>query len=328
MPADDIRPGTVALAAGSVAPLAAMTQTQSRGAPPEGRPSRLQRLLLAWYRNDARSLPWRRTPDPYCILVSEVMLQQTQAARVEPVYAAFVARFPTVDDLAAAPLDDVVTQWAGLGYNRRAVSLHRAARTIVERHGGRVPADLDALRALDGVGDYTARAVLAFAYGHEVAPVDVNVARVLARAAAGHPQTRRQAQSLAESLLPSGRAAEWGQSLMDLGARYCTARAPRCEACPVAAACSWRLARADDPDGATDPAATTAARARPQGVFAGSNRFHRGQLVDALRRGPVACDEVAAAAGCDDGPRVAAITRDLVDDGLAEWSDGMLRLPH
>jgi A/G-specific adenine glycosylase len=294
----------------------------------QGRHSRLQRLLLAWYRTDARHLPWRGAGDPYRVLVSEVMLQQTQAARVQPIYEAFIARFPTVADLAAAPVGDVVTHWRGLGYNRRATSLHRAAVAIVERHGGRVPDDFAALRALAGVGEYTARAVLAFAFGRQVAPVDVNVARVLSRAASGRPQTRREVQELADAMVPTGEASAWGQALMDLGARYCTTRTPRCDACPVAAACAWRLAVADNGQkAAEDPAGATALRARPQGPFVGSNRFHRGRLVEALRRGPVPADDLSDAAGLVDGPRLAALTRALVDEGLAEWAGGSLRLP-
>jgi A/G-specific adenine glycosylase len=290
---------------------------------PAGRRLPLQRLLLAWYRSEARPLPWRRTRDPWRILVSEIMLQQTQAARVEPAYRAFVGRFPTPAALAAAPRADVLTAWRGLGYNRRAVNLHAAATVIVERHGGKVPAGLDELLALPGVGPYTARAVQVFAFGREAAPVDTNVARVLARSVAAAPLRPAAAQRLADEMVPAGSAAEWSNALMDLGARYCGAKQTRCDACPVAAACAWRLDRGAR---GADPAATAAPTRATR--FAGSDRYHRGRLVDALRRGPVSADELVAAADLGEDPsRLAAITDGLLGDGLAEWADGSLRLP-
>lgn len=292
----------------------------------EGRHKRFQRLLLAWYRSAARPLPWRRTSDPYAILVSEIMLQQTQAERVEPAFQAFMQRFPDVRSLAAASRADVLRVWGGLGYNRRAVALHKAARVIVEEHGGRVPEDLEALRALPSVGDYTARAVLAFAFGQDVAPVDVNVARVIARAVTGRPTSRSETQRLADGLVPPGQGSQWAGAVMDLGASYCTSQAPRCAACPVAATCAWRGGGAAT-DEATDPAVTTAVRSRPQKPFAGSDRYHRGRLVDSLRYGPVECDALPRAADLDDTGRLVALTRSLVDEGLAEWNDGSLRLP-
>ena len=292
----------------------------------EGRHLRLQRLLLAWYRSAARPLAWRRTGDPYAVLVSEVMLQQTQAARVEPAYEAFLQRFPDVRSLAAASRAEVLRAWAGLGYNRRAVHLHLAARAIVAQHGGRVPEDLEALRALPGVGEYTARAVLTFAFGADVAPVDVNIARIMARAVAGSPQSRAGVQHLADQLLPVGQGSEWTSALMDLGATYCTARTPRCGACPVAAVCAWR-GGGSATDESPDPAATTAGRARAPEPFAGSDRYHRGRLVDTLRHGPVECDALPRAADLDDTGRLVALTRTLVDEGMAEWNDGSLRLP-
>lgn len=306
-----------------------MTRTQS-GADRvlEGRLLRLQRLLQAWYRSDARPLAWRDTHDPYRILVSEVMLQQTQAARVEPAYEAFLQRFPSVQSLASAPRGDVLRAWKGLGYNRRAVNLHRAAQAIAARHGGRVPDTLPKLLELPGVGEYTARAILAFAYRRDTAPVDVNVARVISRAVVGQALTRRETQEAADALVPAGKGGDWSAALMDLGARYCTSSMPRCEACPVAAACAWRLAGDTDPAAAVDdPAATTAVRSRGQGAFAGSDRYHRGRLVDMLRRGPVGCDDLSGAADLEDTGRLVALTRSLVDEGLAEWTEGTLHLP-
>lgn len=282
---------------------------------------RLQRLLLSWYDGEARPLAWRRTSDAYRILVSEVMLQQTQAARVEPVYAAFVARFPTVTALAGASPADVLGAWRGLGYNRRAVALHRAARAVVAEHGGRIPDDLAALRALPGVGEYTARAVLAFGFGRDVGPVDTNVARVVARAVAGHALTRRQLQESADATVPPRRGRVWSAAVMDLGARHCTARRPRCDDCPLRSVCAWRRT------GGADPAAAAAAGSRRQDRFSGSDRYHRGRLVERLRHAAVPVAELAAAADLADAERASMLAGRLVAEGLAEWADGRLRLP-
>lgn len=279
----------------------------------------LRRDLLAWYATQGRQLGWRETRDPYAILVSEIMLQQTQAARVEPAWRAFLDRFPTVSALADAPLADVLTAWRGLGYNRRAVSLHRCAVAIVERHSAAVPDDLAALRALPGIGEYTARAVLVFAFDRRAAPVDTNIARVLARVVAGRPLSRSQAQRIADELVPVEDPTTWSHALMDLGARVCTARSPECGGCPVVAACAWQGRGAD-------PAAAGAHRPRPQGRFAGSDRFHRGRLVDALRAGPVARAELPTAA-MGSAPMAERIAAALVADGLAEWAGDTLRLP-
>jgi A/G-specific adenine glycosylase len=273
--------------------------------------------ILDWYGMRARPLGWRRTKDPYAILVSEVMLQQTQVARVEPAWRAFLQLFPTVRELASAPLADVVTAWRGLGYNRRAVSLHRCADAIVQRHGGAVPDDLAALRALPGIGDYTARAVLAFAFGRPAAPVDTNVARVLTRLVAGRPLGKSEAQRMADELVPVGDPGTWSHALMDLGAQVCTTRSPKCGECPVAGACIWQ-------GQGPDPAAAGAYRARPQGKFAGSDRYHRGRLVDALRAGPVPRATLTRAVGSPDADRIAGL---LVSEGLAEWKGDMLQLP-
>jgi len=278
-------------------------------------------VLLDWYGAQARDLPWRRTRDPYRILVSEIMLQQTQASRAAVAFAEFTSRFPTVRTLAGASVAEVLTAWRGLGYNRRAVGLHKAARSIVEEHAGVVPQNLTALRALPGVGDYTARAVLAFAYGQDVGPVDTNVARVLSRAVAGRALNRREAQSLADALVPEGQGHAWSSALMDLGARHCTARRPACDSCPVLRTCAWQRS------GGEDPAGATAVRARSPSPFAGSDRYHRGRLVDALRAGPVAAADLATAARVTDRVKAAALAQRLVADGLAEWDAGSLRLP-
>jgi A/G-specific adenine glycosylase len=279
-----------------------------------------QQRILDWYTAEGRQLGWRRTRDPYAILVSEVMLQQTQAARVEPAWRAFLERFPTVAALAGAPLADVLTAWRGLGYNRRAVNLHRCAVALCERGSATVPDDFAALRALPGIGDYTARAVLVFAFGRPMAPVDTNIARVLARLVACRPLSRSEAQRVADDAVPAEKAAAWTHALMDLGARVCTARSPRCDECPVSTCCAWRTC------GGPDPAAQGEHRPRPQGRFAGSDRFHRGRLVDALRAGPVPRALLATAAQ-GSTLRAERIAAALVADGLAEWAGEELRLP-
>jgi len=268
-----------------------------------------RRALLEWADGGLRPLPWRGTRDPWWVLVSEVMLQQTQADRVVAYWHAFVRRFPTPTSCAAARRAEVVRVWEGLGYNRRAVMVHRAAELVVERHQGAVPDDLGALLALPGVGPYTARAVLVFAFEQPVAVVDVNVARVLARAVAGAPLSAAATQELADRLATGASPWAWNQALLDIGARFCVARRPRCEGCPVAEACLWASTGTPVPD--------PAARRRPSQPFEGSDRQGRGRLVDALRRGPLAPEECAAAAGWpNDPPRTARVVDALVADGL------------
>ena len=201
-----------------------------------------RRRLLAWYGRNQRPLPWRKTRDPYAILVSEIMLQQTQVARVEDYWTRFLHRYPTVETLASASADAVHESWAGLGYYARARNLHAAAQTVVRDHAGTFPADPDALRRLPGVGRYTANAVASIAFGADVGTVDTNIARVLARAfrirgARKSAARAKRTWDLVNALVPSGRAGDWNQALMDLGATICTARAPRCPRCPVRTAC-------------------------------------------------------------------------------------------
>jgi len=275
--------------------------------------------LLNWHAAHGRHcLPWRQTRDPWAVLVSELMLQQTQVPRVLPKYAEFMERFPTVAACAAAPAGEVVRAWAGLGYNRRALNLHRTAVAVVEQHGGSLPSTLDALLALPGIGPYTARAVLAFACEQSVCPLDVNTARPLARA------WSVIAQDEADALVPAaGDAAwRWNQALMDLGALICTRRSPSCDACPLAPTCAWRAAGCP-PD--ADPAAPASRQSR----FAGSDRQGRGRLVDALRDGPVAAHDLPHAMGWPDDPeRAARVAATLIADGLAErLPDGALALP-
>jgi A/G-specific adenine glycosylase len=217
--------------------------------------------LLDWYAANQRPLPWRATDDPYALLVSEVMLQQTQATRVVPYYEAFLARFPDPATLAAAPARDVLEAWSGLGYNRRALALQRAARQIRESGWP------DDLTQLPGVGPYTAAAVGSFAFDRQVAAVDTNVRRVLTR----HDGEGIDVAARAAELLPAGRAAEFNQAMMELGATVCRPRAPRCGDCPVRDGCA----------GPTSPPA----RRRGAERFEGSDRWARGRIVAALLEG-------------------------------------------
>lgn len=281
---------------------------------------RLRAALLAWFDAHGRDLPWRRTRDPYRVLVSEVMLQQTQVSRVERAYVSFLERFPTLEALAAAPTAAVLEQWRGLGYNRRALNLQRTCRAVVDQHGGRLPPTLDALLDLPGIGPYTARALLVFAFEQPVAAVDVNVGRVVQRAVAGAALPVRERQARADDLVAE-RPWATAQALMELGARFCTARRPGCGDCPVRAACAWN--RAGGP--APDPAATDGRK--PPQRFADSDRYHRGRLLDALRLGPVSGERIPAAARTDDAGRARRLADALVGEGLAEWSLGSLTLP-
>jgi A/G-specific adenine glycosylase len=263
-----------------------------------------QAAVLAWAPSGWRELPWRRTRDPWAVLVSELMLQQTQAARVVPKWHAFMERWPTPAACAAAPASDVVRAWAGLGYNRRALQLHRCAHVVTSSFGGALPSELTALQALPGIGPYTARALLAFAFERDVGVVDTNVARVVSRAV-GSAATP---QAAADALVPPSRGWAWNQALLDLGATVCTARAPRCNACPVAGLCAWRQRGGEDP---------FARRPRPP-RFEGSDRQARGRLLDALRAGPVV-DVPTACGMAGDERRAARIADGLVSDGFAGW---------
>lgn len=282
------------------------------------------RPLLRWFAASGRSdLPWRATRDPWAVLVAEVMLQQTQVSRVVPKYGAFLERFPTASACAAAPVAEVISCWDGLGYNRRAIGLWRAATAVVGGHGGVVPDRLEALLALPGVGAYTARAVLAFAFEADVAVVDTNVARVLARRS-GRRLGRAEVQRLADEAVPPGAGWAWNQAMLDLGATVCAARSPACDRCPLRSGCTWADAGCDGPD----PAVGSAGVSGRQSAFAGSDRQGRGRLVRALRTGPVADTALATVMGWPDDPdRAERVAAGLLADGLASRSAGSWTLP-
>jgi A/G-specific adenine glycosylase len=269
--------------------------------------------LLEWWEGRRRDLPWRQTRDPWEVLVCEVMAQQTQVARVAARWRPFLDRFPTPAALAEAPVAEVIRWWTGLGYNRRALSLHRCAQAVVAEHNGRLPADLDALTALPGIGPYTARAVLAFAFEHDHGVVDTNTARVLARWE-GRRLRAREVQAAADRATPAGDAWAWNQAMLDLGASVCTRRLPRCEECPVQGGCAWASAGWPAPDPADGSAGVSGGQSR----FEGSDRQGRGRLVEALRHGAVTGDALPAVMGWpDDAPRARRIAATVVADGLA-----------
>jgi len=237
--------------------------------------------LLAWFRANARDLPWRRTRDPYRVLVSEVMLQQTQVDRVIPYYEAFLAAFPTVGALAAAPTAEVIRFWSGLGYNRRAVNLQRAAQAVVERHGGVFPAEVNDLIALPGIGPYTAGAVACFAFERDVAFIDTNMRRVLHRLFIGPEKepttaTERATLAIAAAMVPPGDGWAWNQGLIEFGALQCTARRPACVVCPLRERC-------DSAPTIQSSLATPRAQSRGAVPFEQTNRYARGRVVEALR---------------------------------------------
>lgn len=273
-------------------------------------------LLPPWADAVRRDLPWRCTRDPWAVVVSEVMLQQTQVARVIPKWEAFLAAFPSVSDCAIAPQADVVRLWEGLGYHRRAVQLHRMARVVVSEHDGEFPRTLRALMDLPGIGPYTARAVLAFAFEEHAAVVDTNVGRILARAVAGRPCSTHEAQALADLLVVRGASWSWNQGMLDLGAMICTKKRPRCAMCPVRSSCAWLHSGA-----VTDPAVGSAAVSSGQSRFEGSDRQGRGRLLAALRGGPVAVGQLAAAMGWPADPdRAERVVSSLLFDGLVAVS--------
>jgi A/G-specific adenine glycosylase len=280
--------------------------------------------VLEWGRVRLRDLPWRATRDPWAVLVSEVMAQQTQVQRVVPKWERFLDRWPTPAACAAAGLGEVIELWSGLGYPRRARDLHAAAGVISTDHGGQVPDDLDALLALPGVGPYTASAVLAFAFERDVGVVDTNIARVLARWS-GRRMSAAVARAEARAKVPAGHGWWWNQSLMELGARCCRPRDPVCGACPLGPECAWN--RAGHPE--ADPAVGSALVSGGQARYAGSDREARGRLLAAVTTGPIERSGVAAVVDLVEDPdRAAAILDSLVADGLVVVGPhGTVRLP-
>ncbi|HET7328303.1 MAG TPA: A/G-specific adenine glycosylase [Nocardioidaceae bacterium] len=287
--------------------------------------SALHQPLLDWYDDHARDLPWRRgEASAWSVLVSEFMLQQTPVARVLPVHQAWLQTWPTPTALAAEPAGAAVRAWGRLGYPRRALRLHAAAGAIRDRHGGSVPSEYDELRALPGVGDYTAAAVASFAFGRRHVVLDTNVRRVLARAitAAEFPADAVNAaeRRLGASVLPDddAEAARWSVAAMELGALLCTARSPGCARCPLATQCAWRLAGSPAHDGPP----------RRGQTYAGTDRQCRGRLLAVLRDDEDAVHRSRLEQVWNDGLQRDRALDALVADGLVEpLGDQMYRLP-
>ncbi len=282
----------------------------------------MQDELIAWFDAEARDLPWRRHHEPWPVLVSELMLQQTPVSRVLPVFEAWMRRWPTPAALAADPPGEAVRAWGRLGYPRRALRLHAAATAIVERHGGQVPSGRDELLALPGVGDYTASAVASFAFGDRQPVLDTNVRRVLARLVTGvafpAPSITAAERALAESLMPSEDAHRWAAATMELGAVVCTARAPRCADCPVADRCRWRAAGYPEHTGPP----------RRGQAWAGTDRQVRGRLMAVLRDADGPVTRSALDAVWEDAVQRERCLDTLVFDGLVEpVGDDLFALP-
>ena len=306
------------------APPAGTAEGNSSPAPIQLDPAELDAVrsaLLDWFAANARDLPWRRTRDPYRILVSEVMLQQIQVARAIPFYHAFIERFPTVQDLAAAPLAEAIRVWGDLGRYKRVVSLHRTARIVVEEHGGQIPRDPHDLRRLPGIGPYTAGAIACFAFEQDTAFVDTNMRRVLHRLFVGVDVPAPTASDaellrLAEMAVPPGRAWDWNQGLMDFGARLCTARRPACGTCPLQTRCR------------AYPAIVAAITEQPRSStprgpayrYEDSNRYYRGRVLAHLR--DASLDERA-----EDGialQELGSQVRDGFTEGDVPWLYGVV----
>ncbi|GHO73076.1 (Fe-S)-cluster assembly protein [Ktedonobacter sp. SOSP1-85] len=308
--------------------------------------TRAQSDLLRWYAAEQRDLPWRRTSDPYAILVSEIMLQQTQVDRVLPKYQQFLSAFPTLADLAVAPTADVINVWVPLGYNMRAVRLQAIAQQVMAQYDGRIPDTVEGLLSLKGIGRYTAGAIACFAYHKQVATVDTNIRRVLHRIFIGveQPETALNDAAmlaLAEQVLPPGEAYNWNQALMDMGATTCTSNNPRCMACPLQEPCK---AYQEMSQHSLFPSGVVLRQMRKVGEkktsyqsqpFTSTNRYFRGRIVDLLRSlpageritltllGPKIKPEYSDA----DQPWLQRLVSGLAKDGLVDDAEDGVRLP-
>lgn len=305
-----------------------------------------QAQMLRWYAAEQRDLPWRRTSDPYAILVSEIMLQQTQVDRVLPKYQQFLTAFPTLADLAQAPTAEVINVWVPLGYNMRAVRLQSIARQVMAEYDGRIPDSIEELLKLKGIGRYTAGAIACFAYHMQVATVDTNIRRVLQRIFLGveQPDTALNDAAmlaLAENVLPAGEAYNWNQALMDLGATICTSNNPKCITCPLQEPCKAYQEMSQHslfPSGVVLRQMRKVAEKKTKyqsQPFTSTNRYFRGRIVDLLRSlpagqritldrlGPNIKPEYSDA----DHPWLQRLVNGLAKDGLVDSSEDGVRLP-
>jgi A/G-specific adenine glycosylase len=316
---------------------------------PQPPPEQIERVhlgLLSWYLRAKRDLPWRATDDPYAILVSEVMLQQTQVGRVLPKYLQFLTTFPTLADLANAPTAAVISVWVPLGYNRRAVSLQAIARQVLAENAGKLPDTIEALLKLKGIGRYTAGAIACFAYRQQVATVDTNIYRVLHRVFLGleYPEAKLSTEamfSFAMQVLPIGEAYNWNQALMDMGATICTSANPQCTDCPLQASC---LAFQEMGQQSLFPSGTVLRQLRKVAEkkatytakpFTGSNRYFRGRAIAYLRTLPadqyLPLSELGPRMKDDfqenELPWLEKVIADLQRDGLVAWTADGVKLP-
>lgn len=302
--------------------------------------------LLQWYAREQRNLPWRHTQNPYEVLVSEIMLQQTQVDRVLPKYQQFLAAFPTLTALAQASTADVIAVWVPLGYNRRAVSLQSIARQVLAEYDGRIPDTIEALLKLKGIGRYTAGAIACFAYHQQVATVDTNIRRVLHRVFLGleYPQPKMNDAhmlALAEQVLPPNEAYNWNQALMDLGATICISANPRCGMCPLQSVCR---AYSEMSEHSLFPSGTVVRQLRKVAEkkagyqtqpFTSTNRYFRGRTVDTLRTLPAGERLPMTTLGARikpdfvdaDMPWLQKLVNGLAKDGLVDCSEDGVRLP-
>lgn len=323
-----------------------MTQTNSF--PSGDHPADLDKIraaLLDWFRAAGRALPWRDTRDPYRVLVSEVMPQQTQVDRVIPKYHAFLTAFPTLEALAAAPPAEVIRAWSGLGYNRRAVNMQRTARAVLDTHGGQFPSDMATLLSLPGIGPYTAGAIACFAFEQDVAFMDTNIRRVVQRLFVGPAESDAASEArlleIALAAIPAGQGWAWNQAIMELGALICTSAAPACWRCPLRTDCrayaAWRSAdeQAFGDGQAAAPAPRRRAAERREAPYSGSNRFYRGRAIETLRGLPPHTSmplldlgrHVKQGFGDDDLPWLRAVVEGLARDGLLVLDGDAARLP-
>lgn len=275
--------------------------------------------LLAWVKRSLRDLPWRNTRDPWAILISEVMLQQTQVSRVEPKYLEFLKRWPTPQSLANDDLGELLKFWVGLGFPRRARNLHAAARQISGCHQGTMPDSLEDLLRLPGVGPYTARAVMIFAFEADIGVVDTNVGRLLARWS-GDSLRPQLAQQIADGIVPKGDSWLWTQGMFDFGSTICTKRKPKCQICPVKNFCAWQGI-------GSDPAFQSAGVTRKQSRFEGSDRQARGLLLRALASSSLALQDAPSVMGLQgESARAEKLVRDLQREGLLNLKNDLLLL--
>jgi len=308
--------------------------------------ARVHQFLLQWYMAEQRDLPWRSTHDPYAVLISEIMLQQTQVERVLPKYFQFLAAFPTLSDLASATTADVISVWVPLGYNRRAVNLQAIARQVIAKYDGRIPDTIEELLTLKGIGRYTAGAIACFAYRKQVATVDTNIRRVLHRIFLGleQPAPRlndAQMRSLAEQVLPAGEAYNWNQALMDLGATICSSGNPQCVRCPLQENC---LAYSEMSQHSLFPSGTVLRQLRKVAEkkadyqtqpFTSTNRYFRGRVVSLLRSLPTGTrmqlvdlgPQIKPTYSEEDLPWLQKLIGGLAKDGLVDCTAAGVRLP-